>query len=158
MRTFQGTVERADEIALLFDLYRVFYEQPSDLEGARSFVAARLSGGDSHIICCELDGEIVGFTQLYPSFSSVRMRPVWVLNDLFVHPSARRRGVAQTLMRAARDHALETGAAYLTLETHRDNTPAQAVYVAEGWTRDEDFYHYGLETKAENRVEPDRPE
>ncbi|MFV1985656.1 MAG: GNAT family N-acetyltransferase [Gemmatimonadota bacterium] len=144
MKIFTAGADHAEEVARLFDMYRVFYGQPSDLEGARTFVAARLRRGDSHILCCALDDEIVGFTQLYPSFSSVRMRPVWILNDLFVDPSVRRRGVARALMRAARRHAADTGATYLTLETHRENTSAQAVYAAEGWTRDDDYYHFSI--------------
>jgi len=146
MTTVVGMLDRLDEIGGLFDGYRVFYEQESDPEGARRFIAARLESGDSHIICAEIEGRLLGFTQLYPSFSSVRMRPVWVLNDLFVDPAARRRGVAQALMRAALAHAMNTNAAYLTLETHRDNAPARALYVAEGWKLDDEYYHFSRET------------
>lgn len=146
MRTFTITRERADELAVLFDGYRVFYEQASDPASARRFVSERLSRGDSHIIGAEIDGELVGFTQLYPSFSSVRMRRTWILNDLYVAPAARRGGVAQALMQAALRHAIETGAAYLTLETARDNMPAQALYVAEGWSLDDEYCHFNRET------------
>jgi GNAT superfamily N-acetyltransferase len=145
VKTFVASPEHAAAVARLFDMYRVFYEQTSDLHAAQAFIDTRLARGDSHIICCELEGDIVGFTQLYPSFSSVRMRPIWILNDLFVDPAARRRGVAQTLMRAAGRHAFDTGAAYLTLETHRDNTSAQAVYLAEGWSRDEEHFHFSVD-------------
>ncbi len=144
MRVIEARAEHAEDIARLFDMYRMFYDQPSNLRGARTFIDARLANGDSHILCCDRDGEIVGFTQLYPSFSSVRMRPVWILNDLFVDPSARRHGVARALMRAARQHAVDTGAAYLTLESRRENTSAQAVYTAEGWTRDHDYDHFSI--------------
>ena len=89
---------------------------------------------------------MAGFTQLYPSFSSVRMRSSWILNDLYVDPDARRRGVARALMRAALAHATETGAAYLTLETHRENLPAQAVYLEEGWTLDEEYLRFTIDT------------
>jgi ribosomal protein S18 acetylase RimI-like enzyme len=146
LRTFTITPDRAEDLAALFDGYRVFYEQASDLAAARAFVSERLSRGDSHIIGAEIDGKLAGFTQLYPSFSSVRMRRTWVLNDLYVAPAARRRGVAQALMRSALRHAIETGAAYLTLETARDNTPAQALYVAEGWTLDDEYCHFNRET------------
>ena len=149
LRLVTATTDRLDAVARLFDGYRVFYEQRSDPAGARAFIGERVARGDSHIICCELDGEMVGFTQLYPSFSSVRMKPTWILNDLYVDPGARRRGVATALMRAARAHAEATGAAYLTLETHRENTPAQAVYVEEGWTRDDEFIHFSIEVPVE---------
>ena len=146
MKTYELPPERSEELVALFNAYRVFYEKPSDLHAVRLFVHERLERRDSHFIGAEIDGRLVGFTQLYPSYSSVRMRRIWVLNDLFVAPRARRRGVARALMRAALRHATETGAAYLTLETARDNAPAQALYLEEGWTVDESFLHFSRET------------
>jgi GNAT superfamily N-acetyltransferase len=90
-------------------------------------------------------GRALGFTQLYPAFSSVSMRPVWILNDLYVAEDARRRGVGAQLLRAARDHAMKTGAARLALSTAVTNTQAQALYERDGWRRDTAFYHYEYE-------------
>lgn len=82
--------ERAGLIAPLFDAYRQFYGQTPDLEGARQFLFERLQGGES-VIFAVMEGEnALGFTQLYPSFSSVSMKPIWILNDLFVVEKARR--------------------------------------------------------------------
>ena len=86
----------------------------------------------------------LGFTQLYPAFSSVRMRRSWVLNDLFVAPDARGKGVARALMDRARQFAADNGIASLSLATAIDNHPAQALYESLGWVRDEKFYHYDL--------------
>lgn len=146
MNTLDMSREHTEELGALFDAYRVFYEQPSDPEAARAFIDERLRTGDSHIIGAEIEGKLVGFTQLYPSFSSVRMRRIWVLNDLYVSPTARRQGVARALMRAALRHAVETGAAYLTLETARGNAPAQTLYLEEGWTLDDEYHHFSRET------------
>ncbi|WP_216317896.1 GNAT family N-acetyltransferase [Deinococcus aestuarii] len=143
------TVVRADASHLdalvpLFDGYRQFYGQASDPEGARAFLAERLDRGES-VIFVALDGETaLGFTQLYPSFTSVGMRRLWILNDLFVAPQGRRRGVGQALLARARRHGLETGAVRLTLSTATDNVSAQTLYEAQGWRRDEDFYTYNL--------------
>ncbi|WP_264777102.1 GNAT family N-acetyltransferase [Deinococcus aetherius] len=143
------TVVRADAFHLnalvpLFDGYRQFYGQPSDPEGARAFLAERLDRGES-VIFLALDGETpVGFTQLYPSFTSVGMRRLWILNDLFVAPGGRRRGTGQALLARARQHGIETGAARLTLSTAIDNAAAQALYEAQGWRQDEGFYTYNL--------------
>ncbi|MEM8558253.1 MAG: GNAT family N-acetyltransferase [Bacteroidota bacterium] len=136
-------------MAVLFDAYRQFYRQQSDLEGARRFLHARLDAEDSVILLAKRGAEEtpVGFTQLYPFFSSVRMRRLWVLNDLFVAASARRMGVARALMDAAHTFAAETGAAGVQLATERTNHGAQALYDDLGYVRDDDFwtYEFGLD-------------
>lgn len=137
----------ADAVALaapLFDRYRQFYGQAADLAGAAAFLAERLGRGES-VVYLALDGAAaVGFVQLYPSFSSVRLRPIWVLNDLFVAESARRQGVARRLLDAARDLARSTGAARLTLSTAKDNAAARSLYLSLGYRVDEAFDHLEL--------------
>jgi len=134
-----------DALVPLFDGYRQFYGQPSDSAGACEFLAARLARHESLILlACDERGEGLGFTQLYPLFSSVRMVRTWLLNDLFVSASARRRGVAAALLRAAADQARALGAASLSLSTALDNAPAQALYESLGWRRDSQFCEYGL--------------
>ena len=134
-----------EPVARLFDGYRVFYEQPSDPDGARAFIQKRLENRDSVIFLAEDDqGHALGFTQLYPLFSSVRMRDIWLLNDLYVSPDARRRGVGHALMECARQHARETGAAGLELATAKDNEAAKSVYEDLGWKLDTEFDHYSL--------------
>ncbi len=135
-----------DAVAPLFDAYRQFYQQPSDPALARAFIAERLARSESVIFLAERDGRAVGFVQLYPLFSSTAARPrrLWLLNDLFVSPSARGGGVAHALMDRARRLAEETGAAGLELATARTNTPAQRLYESLGWRQDEQFLRYEL--------------
>ena len=149
METRTATDADLDALARLFDLYRVFYGQASDLTAARAFLAERLQRGESHLICAVEQERIVGFTQLYPSFSSVSMQAIWTLNDLFVDPDYRRGGAGRQLLVAARDHARQTGAIRLELSTGKDNTTAQSLYEANGWLRDDEYYYYSLsaETK-----------
>ena len=136
--------EHLDVVVTLFDGYRRFYSQESDLSGARAFLSGRMERGES-VVFLALDGEVgLGFTQLYPMFSSVRMERLWVLNDLFVAPEARSRGVAGALLGHATGFAGTTGAAGLELATTRSNLPAQRLYERSGWKRDKDFYHYAL--------------
>ena len=123
-------------IAPLFDAYRSFYGQPPDIARADAFLRERLARGESALLLAERDGEAIGFTQLYPLFSSVRTARLWLLNDLFVADSARRQGVARGLLDAAAAFAREQGAADLMLETGRDNHPARALYRAAGWNED----------------------
>ncbi|MGH8214537.1 MAG: GNAT family N-acetyltransferase [Rhodanobacteraceae bacterium] len=142
----RSTPADQDALSRLFDAYRVFYRQPSDPQGAHDFLLARAEGGQSEIFLARdaESGEVLGFTQLYPSFSSVSMRRVWVLNDLFVAPGARRRGVARALMEAARAFARASGALRLVLETAEDNRSAQALYESLGYRRDAGTRHYSL--------------
>jgi ribosomal protein S18 acetylase RimI-like enzyme len=144
VRTIRASLDHLDVLATLFDGYRQFYGQESDLPGARRFLEERLRGRDSVLLLAVRDdGAGAGFVQLYPSFSSVGMRPIWILNDLFVAPPARRSGVARSLLEAAREVARSTGAARLRLSTAKDNEAAKALYLASGYRRVE-FDQYEL--------------
>ena len=135
-----------DVVAPLFDAYRQFYGQPSDMAAARDFLGERLRREESVIFVAVADdgGEVLGFTQLYPSFSSVSVRRLWILNDLFVSPSGRGKGVGRRLLERAREWAIETDAKGLTLATAVNNAAARALYESCGWQRDEEFEHYTL--------------
>jgi len=137
--------EDLDALAALFDAYRVFYAQASQPERARAFIRERLEQGDSTIFVLEGEqGALQGFTQLYPSFSSVSMARIFILNDLYVVPEARRGGVARALMQTAHDFARSAGAARVSLATARTNLDAQRLYESLGDRRDEAFFHYDL--------------
>ncbi len=142
----RATLDDLDTLTPLFDAYRVFYRKPSDPVLARDFLRERLQRGESAIFLARgAGGEALGFTQLYPCFSSVSARPLWILNDLYVDAAARRRGVARALMQRARRHALETGAVRLLLSTARDNHGAQALYESLGYVREDGMLDYALE-------------
>lgn len=142
----QATVQDLPTLALLFDGYRRFYERESDAAGAHAFLRDRFLHAES-VIFLAFDGETpVGFTQLYPSFSSVSMARIFILNDLFVREHARRKGAAGALIEAAAAFAKTVGAVRLTLSTAETNVVAQALYESLGWRRDEQFrvYHLAL--------------
>ena len=126
-----------DKVAPLFDAYRQFYGQPADPARARRWIEERLSRGEAHVVLAERDHRPLGVTLLYPSFSAVSTAPTMLLNDLYVEESARRGGVATGLLGAALECARELGAVRVSLETARDNAPAQAVYRKAGWTADQ---------------------
>lgn len=142
-----ATLADADALAPLFDGYRRFYGQPSNLVRAHDFVAERLSRKEAHVLLAEFDGDLVGFALLYPGFSSVHTARVWTLNDLFVSPDARQRGAGRALLEACEAFGREEGALRLQLETQRTNTVAQALYTELGWEPDDDnqWYHLPLE-------------
>jgi len=141
--TRHATLDDLDGIAPLFDAYRQFYQQPPDLALARRYIQERMQRGESVIFVAEDNaGRAVGFTQLYPTFCSVRAAPTFVLYDLFVAPRARGTGAGRALMQAAEAYAASTGAARLELSTAKTNAIAQSLYESQGWTRDEAFYVY----------------
>ena len=136
------TTAHLNDVANLFNDYRIFYEQPSDINGAKSFIKDRLNNKDSIIFVASTEkhgDKSVGFTQLYPTFSSVSMKRQYVLNDLFVTPDCRRDGVGKALIQHAQD---EQDCKGLALATAYDNVVAQSLYEQLGFIKDETFYHY----------------
>jgi GNAT superfamily N-acetyltransferase len=142
MKIEQATLEHLSELAILFDAYRVFYEQASDLEAVTNFLENRLSQNDSVIyIVINETGKGLGFTQLYPTFSSVSMQQFYILNDLYVIPEMRRKSIGESLLNQAKIFAKTNNLKGLALETAIDN-PAQKLYEKLGWKKSSDFYHY----------------
>ncbi|MBD2258425.1 GNAT family N-acetyltransferase [Pseudanabaena sp. FACHB-2040] len=144
MEVVLASFEHLAELSDLFDQYRVFYQQPTDLAAATKFLQDRFKNEDSTLLAAIENGSLAGFTQLYPSFSSVAMKRIWILNDLFVAPPFRKQGVAKLLMLAAEKYARESEAARIVLSTQISNATAQSLYQSLGYCRDEEFYHYAL--------------
>ena len=142
----RATPDDLEVVSGLFDQYRQFYRAASDLDAARRFLGERLASGDSVVLLAWDGAEAFGFTQLYPSFSSLSMARIFILNDLFVAPAGRRRGVGAALLDAAADFGRASGAIRLTLSTEVTNTTAQSLYEGKGWKRDASFfvYNFGL--------------
>ena len=138
----QALLSDLDDLAALFDHYRMFQGQASDPTAARTFLRERFDHGES-VVFMACDGPAaIGFAQLFPSWSSVALARVFILNDLFVHPSGRRKGVASLLLAAVERHAGALGAVRVTLNVARDNQPGQALYAALGWTQDAQFHMF----------------
>ena len=130
-----------DKLSVLFDKYRIFYKQSSDIDNAKSFLKKRMKRKESMIFVAEERKELIGFTQLFPIFSSVSMKRTWLLNDLYVNEKARGMGVARKLLEAARDIGAETNSKWLILQTAADNFTAQKVYEKNGWIKETDFFY-----------------
>lgn len=141
----QATTLDLEQLIPLFDGYRQFYGASSDVALARQFLVDRMTRKESMVLLArEAGGAALGFVQLFPSFSSVRAAPIYVLNDLFVVPVARRQGVGTLLLQAAADKARASGAIRLKLSTAITNLAAQKLYEAMKWTREEDYHVYNL--------------
>ena len=137
----KATREDIAKAALLFDAYRVFYKQPSDLKKAFDFLEQRLDMDESVIFLAILKNEAVGLVQMYPIFSSVSLKRAWLLNDLFVAENARNQGVAEALLQETKQYGAETDAAFIILQTADDNYKAQSVYEKNGWIKTQDFFY-----------------
>ena len=130
-----------DQLSVLLDKYRIFYKQKSDVDSAKSFLKKRMKRKESVIFVAEERKNLVGFTQLFPIFSSVSMQRTWLLNDLYVNEKARGIGAATALLNAAKDFGAETNSKWLLLQTAADNFTAQRVYEKNGWIKETDFFY-----------------
>ena len=132
-----------EPLSELFDKYRQFYRQPSNLAQSRSFIRKRIENQDSVIfVALNNNSKIVGFAQLYPSFSSITTQKKWILNDLYVSKNSRRQGVAKQLLRRVSQFAAATKAGSIFLETQVSNISAQTLYEFFGYVREEKHHTY----------------
>ncbi|MBY0148780.1 GNAT family N-acetyltransferase [Neobacillus niacini] len=139
----KAEIDDLDSLAELFDSYRVFYKQESNLEGARAFLKERFLNEDSVVfIAYDDESKPAGFVQLYPTFSSVSMKKSWILNDLYVNASVRKKGFGEKLIQKAMGLAEETGAKGLSLETGQDNVTAQRLYEKIGFKKESNYFYY----------------
>lgn len=137
----EATLNDLDALAKLFDSYRLFYRKPSDIAGAKEFLHQRITQKESILFIAE-EKEAVAFAQLYPLFSSTRMKRLWLLNDLFVHPDFRRKGIAKLLISTCLQLVQETNACGVMLETERDNIIANQLYPRVGFQLIESNFYF----------------
>jgi ribosomal protein S18 acetylase RimI-like enzyme len=138
----------ADAIAPLFDAYRQFYEQPTNLPLATRFISDRLQNNESVILLAvSEDQQFMGFCQLYPSFCSVEAMPIYSLYDLFVQPEARRYRAGKALLQGAERHAARNVFCTIGLTTVKTNASALSLHESLGWVRDDIFYEYSKHIK-----------
>ena len=129
----KATMEDLPQLSVLFDLYRQFYHKTSDIDAAKVFLRERITKKDSEILVVEENEEITGFTQLYPLFSSTRMKRYWLLNDLFVDEKQRGKGFSKALLEGAKDICKKTLACGILLETSKDNIIGNQLYPSAGF-------------------------
>ena len=140
----QANLNHLDDLAVLFDAYHVFYKKETDLDAAKKFLRERLANDQSVIFMVYNDSRAVGFTQLYPVFSSVNMAAVWLLNDLFVDPVYRGKKIGKQLLEAAQNHCTASGAKGVSLETEQTNVVGNKLYPIMGFEKDTEhnFYYW----------------
>jgi len=117
-----------EQLSVLFDKYRIFYKREGDIATAKQFLKKRMKRKESVIFVAEERKELIGFTQLFPIFSSTNMMRTWLLNDLYVNEKSRGVGAATALLNAAKEFGKETNSKWLLLQTAADNYTDQKVY------------------------------
>lgn len=127
------TIQDVKQLSELFDQYRIFYHKNSDIPSAEKFLTERIENNDSEIFVAEHDGKIIGFVQLYPLFSSTRMKRYWLLNDLYVHENQRGKGYSKELIEEAKRMAKSSDACGILLETGKANHIGNKLYPACGF-------------------------
>lgn len=131
--TRKAEIKDVKQLAELFDQYRIFYHKDSDIPVAEKFLTERLQNKDSEIFVAENDGKLVGFVQLYPLFSSTRMKRYWLLNDLFVNENFRGKGFSKQLIFEAQEMAKTSNACGILLETGKSNDIGNQLYPSCGF-------------------------
>ncbi|MFC7347791.1 GNAT family N-acetyltransferase [Chryseobacterium zhengzhouense] len=131
--TRKAILQDIQKLSELFDQYRVFYHKDSDISSAEKFLKERIENEDSEIFVAENEGKLVGFVQLYPLFSSTRMKRYWLLNDLYVNENHRGKGFSKELIEEAKELAKFTDAAGILLETGKSNDIGNKLYPACGF-------------------------
>ena len=143
-----ATINDLEQLATLFDNYRVFYKKPSDTIQSRLFLKERIQKNESEIYVAENEKQaLVGFVQLYPIFSSTRLKRLWLLNDLYVLPNFRSQGISIELINKAKELCVTTNACGLQLETAKTNLIGNQLYPKTGFVLEEDthFYAWNME-------------
>ncbi|MCW9017095.1 MAG: GNAT family N-acetyltransferase, partial [Kangiellaceae bacterium] len=115
---------------------------PPAPETSKKFLKRRLTQNDSIILIAFDNFQAAGFCQIYPSFSSVAMKPLWILNDLFVNLSFRQQGVAQQLIEEVESRARNCHIFSIKLATAVDNHQAQKLYQKLGYQKNNSFEHF----------------
>ncbi len=129
MKVRQATINDLDQLASLFDKYRIFYRKSSNYEAAKSFLKERIEQKESIIYIVENENnDLLGFTQLFPSFSSTRMKRLWILNDLYVIEHMRGQGLSKLLINRCKEHCINSNACGISLETEQTNHIGNQLY------------------------------
>ncbi|MFT4831141.1 MAG: N-acetylglutamate synthase-like GNAT family acetyltransferase [Psychroserpens sp.] len=139
----KAEIKDLDELSALFDAYRVFYRKETDIASAKNFLVERILKNDSEIFVSEnSEHQLVGFVQLYPLFSSVRMKKLWILNDLFVNYDSRKKGISLGLIDKAKELVEKSDACGMFLETEKSNLVGNNLYPKAGFEFNQDSNYY----------------
>lgn len=142
-------LEHVDELVPAFDSYRQRFKQSSNLDGVQAFLQQRVANKDARILIAIENMKMTGFALLYPSFSSIGMAPILVLNDFYVFAGNSKRETALALLDGAVELCSENSAIRIEVTTRKENHRLHALYRDYGFEKDYKYDHYFLRTQKE---------
>jgi GNAT superfamily N-acetyltransferase len=121
------------DVALIHEMIRELaeYEDLSDaVDATPDMIAAALFAKVPRVFCeiAEWDGEPAGFTVWFHNFSTFRGRHGIYLEDLFVRPAYRGRGLGKALMKRLAQRCVEQGLARFEWAVLDWNAPSIGFY------------------------------
>ena len=134
--------EDLNQLAILFDEYRQFYDSSSDIQQSYHFLKQRFDNQQSVIFIHVKDEKFTGFVLLYLGFSSVACSTYYILDDVYVTPIYRRQGSAKQLIDTAILFAQQQNAMRISLETQKNNYQSHQLYEQMGFVKDSEFQTY----------------
>lgn len=129
---------REQDIPALVGLMRAFYGESDfplpEAPAARTFAALLADPRLGRVFLLRADGEPAGFVVLTVVFSMEFGGLRGFVDDFFVAPAFRRRGLGAAALAAVRAEAEARGLRALLVETSHDNAKALGVYRQAGFT------------------------
>jgi len=144
MHIVKSTEKHLDQLVEIFEEYRLFCGcEPSPKE-TKAFLKKLICNQES-VLFIAIDSDtdkLMGFVNLYPSYSTLALQRLWILNDLGVSSHFRGKGVSKALIQKVQEFAKETNAVRIELKTAVQNTTARNLYKAMDFTIDADNVYY----------------
>lgn len=144
MRIIPADLEHLDQLTPMFVHYRELYGAMPQQQASKAFLTERLQKQEAIILLAFIEDTLVGFCLVYPSFSSVSLRPIWILNDLYVAEGQRRKQAAKKLLQAITEQARANNAVRLRVSISVNNEIAQRLYESADFLEDRHFRNYIL--------------
>ena len=144
MHIVKCTEAHLEQLVDVFEEYREFCGFDISKNEAKAFLK-KLIRNEESVIFIAVDSEtdnVMGFVNLFPSYSSLALQRLWILNDLGVSSNFRGRGVSKALIHKVQEFAKETNAIRIELKTGLTNTTAQSLYKTMDFTIDSDNVYY----------------
>lgn len=139
----RASLDNIKEILPLLIAYRQFYGHAcKNKDEMQIFVTERLKRNEAMIFLAYNKEKAIGFTQLYTNFTTVGLGKIWILNDLYVEPKYRSKGIGKKLIDTVTRFAKEDGAIRVDLKTKHDNILAKTLYKKYGFKQDDTFIHF----------------
>lgn len=133
-----------DELASLFELYRIHYGQTPAPAATAAWIGEMARSGELEFYGAYSGPRMVGFAAIHQVPASLGLARFWQLRDLFADSAVRRQGIAQQLVETIRQAASDAGALRLSLQTEPDNVAALALYRQCGFTINADLVTLSL--------------